>query len=252
MTLTTLQEVLAETRHNGWHVELFDTTCYCHEFRSAIAELPNLQADLEAIDPSELTGWRDALTIIALDQFGKVDWEPVLRKWQRYIEGNLRMADRILYYFLRECYCVGSARDIWIKACIGPAVRARDVSLMESLIRVLGSGAARYPELVGTAAELSEYKPLLKNALVKAHLLEVDDPVEENERRTRRIMKQRKAASNLFGAIRRNDVKAIHALLAKNPDFSVRNAEGQTVVEYARSLGRQETARQLEVLQDQG
>lgn len=45
------------------------------------------------------------------------------------------------------------------------------------------------------------------------------------------------AIVNIFGAIKRNDVKAINSLLSKNPDLSVRNSEGMTAMEYACHLG---------------
>ena len=51
-----------------------------------------------------------------------------------------------------------------------------------------------------------------------------------------------KVTRDLFGAVRRGDIKAVAPLIAKGADLSARVLEGLTAEEYARKLGRSEIA----------
>jgi hypothetical protein len=115
------------------------------------------------------------------------------------------------------------------------AIEKRDHSLLESLVRRLGEDSRNHPNLVSAAIEQSVSSPLLRNALAQAGLL----PPEVNEQQR---TKREKSGYNLFKAIRRNDVKAVQALLAKHANLSIVDEEGRTALELATSLGRDRLA----------
>lgn len=54
------------------------------------------------------------------------------------------------------------------------------------------------------------------------------------------------ATGNLYNAIRRGDIKAVEALLAKGADPEVFSPSGETLAAYALKLGREEITKQLE------
>ena len=62
---------------------------------------------------------------------------------------------------------------------------------------------------------------------------------EASRHREARARRAASASHKLFGAIRRRDKKGVLALLAKGADINGVNEEGQTALEYARSLGVQ-------------
>lgn len=75
----------------------------------------------------------------------------------------------------------------------------------------------------------------------------------ENERRNyalaapARARRADRATGNLYNAVRRGDPKAVRALLAKGADPMATTPEGEPLISYARSTGREEIAAQLEV-----
>ena len=60
---------------------------------------------------------------------------------------------------------------------------------------------------------------------------------EEERQLEAKLRKANEASQRLFGAIRRKDVKAVEALIAKGADCNVVDESGLTALEYARSLG---------------
>jgi hypothetical protein len=92
------------------------------------------------------------------------------------------------------------------------------------------------------AKSLDEYKERSKQCAA------VSQERRQRELDRQQLVKERKtkeASQRLFGAIKRQDVKAIAALLAKGADLNATNDAGLTVLEYAKSLG-------LEHLLDEG
>jgi NifB/MoaA-like Fe-S oxidoreductase len=102
-----------------------------------------------------------------------------------------------------------------------------------------GGDISCYPELLAQAKELSEYSESVRKALCGSGIL---PPQRDEEQEIRRKLEKvrKKATTTIFGAIRRNDIKAVEAILEKQPDLTAKNNDGQTAVEYARLLGRED------------
>ncbi len=60
---------------------------------------------------------------------------------------------------------------------------------------------------------------------------------ERERQRKAKVRKANEASQRLFGAIRRKDVKAVEALIARGADCHAVDESGLTALEYARSLG---------------
>ena len=122
------------------------------------------------------------------------------------------------------------ACDKWLETCIGLAFKTKSVSLIESLVYVLGSKFKTYSDLVELAREVSPTYANLREALVKEGLMPpLANPAPD---------KCPIAGKNLFGAIRRNEIKAVRGLMARGADLTVKDEMARTPVEYAQSLAQ--------------
>lgn len=65
---------------------------------------------------------------------------------------------------------------------------------------------------------------------------------EEERQAEAKLRKAKEATQNLFNAVRRGDIKAVHSLLAKGADPSICSPEGSTLYEYALSNGQAKIA----------
>lgn len=86
------------------------------------------------------------------------------------------------------------------------------------------------------AQSLQELQALSARAAERA---EARHTAEENRKREAKIRKEAEATHKLFGALRRQDEKAVVALVAQGADIHATNEQGQTAFEYARSFGLQ-------------
>jgi hypothetical protein len=239
--VVSFHQILVDAALKNWCVKPFCTTCGCLDFRSAVSGIPNLQRDFESLDFDALIplrGWDDGLRVVCYDHRLSLDWGRILSRWLTYAKTNPRFADLVVYYLLDALPAPKKIRVDWVSTCVDLAVTNRDISLLESLIRRLGSHSAQYPILVSTALEQSPSSGALKHALVKAGYLELAVDLD-------RKRKQKTAGLNLFGAIRRNDARAIVALLRKEADVFLVDKDGRTPVDLAEALGRDEVARLL-------
>ncbi|TVL96557.1 MAG: hypothetical protein CV087_23680 [Candidatus Brocadia sp. WS118] len=236
-------EVLNDAVLNKWCVQPWCTTCGASDFRTAVAAISDIQSDLENVDLRQLISyrqWCNALRITAADRMFTINWGRILSLWLPYAREHIDFADHILYYLVNNVPCEGRIRDEWVAACVELAVLNEHVSLLESLVRILGENSGKYPELIPTALKQISCSTRLKNALIKAGLVPSEDEV--------RLEQKRKIAGrNLFGAIRRKDYKAIRALLARQADLTITDKDGRTPQEYAESLGYRDIVDILEV-----
>ena len=227
-------QIVTNAERKNWCVQPWCTTCGARDFRTAVASIADLQTALESIDLDELTSyrnWCDALRVTAIDYRISIDWGRILSSWLPYAKKHIDFADHILYYIIKYVSYDRQTHAAWLSTCVKLALRTKHTSLLESLVRTHGRELLKYNDLITMAFESSVHSPCLKDALIKAGLILAEIDI-------RREQKRKVAGHNLFGAIRRNDIKAVSALLAKGADLSVKNQEGQTPTEYARSLAR--------------
>jgi hypothetical protein len=235
-------KVVAAAERNNWCVRPGYATCGARDFRNAVASIADLQMALESIDLGELTShrdWCDALRITAIDHSISIAWGRILSSWLLYAQGHVDFADNIFYYLVNHVLCDRETRATWLATCVDLALRTKHVSLLESIVRISGPKSANCNDFITAALEQSAHSPRLKDALVKAGLVQSEDDV-------RKEQKRKVAGRNLFGAIRRNDIKAVYGLLRGRADLAVKSQEGLTPLEYARSLARADLVPMLE------
>jgi len=166
-----------------------------------------------------------------------IDMNEVLSVWLEKWGDNPRIAAYILYYFVR--FAGNEAASHWVSSCVDLAIKTGDPSLTDSLCWILGGGISCYPQLLEQAKDHSEHSKSVRKALINAGIFPpLRNEAQEIEQKHERLRK--KATKTIFGAIRRNDLKAVEAILRKQPDLTARNNDGKTAEEYARMLEREE------------
>ena len=147
-------KILESARGSKWCMNLYCTTCGAMEFRSAMKQLGDGLADeLASLDLSALTempNWDETLRLV-LDDFRKPElMDRVLTAWLPQLDRNIRVADLILFYYVRRgsIFAPMSIEVLqrWCDKCIELAVKTGDESLVESLIYTVGD-YRKYPAL---------------------------------------------------------------------------------------------------------
>jgi len=164
-------QVIANAERDNWCVMLCCSTCYADKFRSAVKNIPDLQSALKSLDLDQFTphkNWYSMLRITAMDHRKSINWDAIMRAWLPYALQHPRFADVVLYHIVNRVPCDREMRNEWISACVYLAIRTKYAPLLESLVRILGSKAATYNDLVETALAMSPNNDLLRDALAKA------------------------------------------------------------------------------------
>lgn len=225
-------DLLVKAEKEHWCVTYFCTTCGGPDFRTRLAEIEmdSLAEDLRKTHPHELLAhpsWSDALRITAND-FRLMNWDGILQSWLPEVGENIDFLDHVLFYLINYVACKSETRELWVNVCISTALGNKNPSLLESLIRILGTSAATHPELIKTALEISPTNYRLHHALVKSGYLRRQDEIA----REIRVSKMRlRATQNLRAAIRRRDIKAIESMLRWKPDISEKNQDGISITD---------------------
>jgi len=155
--------ILESARDNKWCMNLYCTTCGATEFRSAMKQLGDGLADeLASLDLSVLTeipNWDETIRLV-LDDIRKTElMDRVLTAWLPQVDRNIRVADVILFYYVRRG-AINAPMSLevlqqWRTKCVELAVRTQDESLIESLIYTLGD-YRKYLALDMVVQELAE------------------------------------------------------------------------------------------------
>jgi hypothetical protein len=186
-------QVIDDAERNNWCVMLWCSTCYADKFRSAVKGIPDLQSALESLDLDQFTShkdWYSMLRITVMDHRRSLNWGTILRAWLPLALQHTRFADVVLYHIVNRARCDRETRNEWITACLDLALRTKHVSLLESLVRILGPAAANHKNLVETAMESSANSALLKNALAKAGFIPSDEDIRREKKRKVDILSQ--------------------------------------------------------------
>jgi len=235
-----LSLVLTAAR-NHWCVRYMCTTCCASDYRSALEEIDDLAGAMARVDPEELVKIRDwdrALRVAFFDLKLACERKRVLKAWLERPNCPVRFADVVLYYIFKEHLVLRLNKDLrseWVEKCAALALESRDYSLVESLVWSLGRGIEKRPGLLDLAMKHKGH-PKMYKALSQAGFLPT---VEELERQQRGKTVAEKATHNLFGAVRRKDVKAVAALLKKGADPAGRNGDGKSIIELADESGNE-------------
>jgi hypothetical protein len=229
-------DLLVKAEKEHWCGTYFCTTCGNRDFRTRLAEIEmkSLAEDLQKTHTHELLAhpsWSDALRITAHD-FRFMNWDGILQSWLPEAGENINFLDHVLFYLINYVPCKSETRELWVSVCIAKALSSKNPSLLESLIRVLGSSAANHPEVIEAALEISATNYRLHNALVKTGFLRSEDEI-SRENRARKM--QLRATRNLHAAIRRKDVKAIAYMLQWRPYLDAKDREGVSIADFAKA-----------------
>lgn len=231
-----------------WCTRPWCTTCGARPLRDGIRDIPDLQAALESIDIEQLTAhrdWADIVHIMVLDHWSSIDWDPVLERWLPYAAQHATFADRILFTANLVYKCSPPLRERWFATCIDLALRTKHDSLLETLLLTCAPDHPQYAELLAEAKSRHAQSRILQRVMKRLGHLSTpgNSPADEALDRER---KRKVAGHNLFNAIRRNDTKAVKALLSRKADLTVKNQDGLTLSEYGRSVAREEIVALIE------
>ncbi len=228
-------DLLAKAEKNNWCVQPFCTTCGARDFRTALSEIESLGNDLRKTHPHELLehhSWADALRITAYDFQFTIDWDSILQSWLIEAGENVIFLDHVFFYLIANVPCKTTTHEKWADVCKATALSSKNPSLLESLIRVLGTSAVNCPELIEVALEISVANYRLHQALVKTGYLRREDEIAKENRAN---MMRLSASRNLPAAIRRKDVKAIESMLRWKPNLDEKDNEGVSIADFAKA-----------------
>ena len=234
--------LVLQAARNHWCVKYMCTTCCASDYRSALKDIPDLAGAMARVDPEELVrirDWDGALRVAYFDLKTACEREQMLKAWLDYADCPVSFADVVLYYLIGGDLVARFNEDLrkgWVDKCVALAINSRDCSLTESLVWILGRGVEKRPGLLDLALKHQDYRKMRK-ALSQAGFLPT---VEEMERQKRGQTAAEKATNNLFGAIRRRDVKAVTALFKKGADLTARDSDGKSIIEPAQECGNEE------------
>jgi hypothetical protein len=160
-------ELVAEAQRRDWCLRPGCTTCGAGKFRRALRDdIGQLAEDLASLDLDALErtpDWEGALRL-GLDSLGAVErMDRALTAWLPQIDAHVRLADLILFYYVRRGTLFGGmSRDVlegWRGRCVEIACATSDASLVESLIYTLGDQLVNHPELADVIRVARERSP---------------------------------------------------------------------------------------------
>lgn len=153
--------ILHSARENKWCTTMYCTTCGATEFRTALRKLGDgISEELARLDLSAfeaLRNWDDILRL-TLDEIRRAElMDKILLAWLPQIDQHIRLADVILYYYVRSG-AINAPMSVkvlqqWREKCVELAVGSRDESLVESLICTLDD-YKKYPDLDAVVQDL--------------------------------------------------------------------------------------------------
>jgi hypothetical protein len=172
-----------ETAHKkNWCVRTFCTTCGSSDFRGALKDLVGNDgrqlveslASLELRDLLKYPFWRATIRLALGEIHSPKQMDEVLLAWLQQIEHFPRVADLVLFYFVRRGTVFApmsfEVLTAWTDQCVKIALKSNDESLLESLVYTLGSNLSEYPNLESTIISKSSKSSKIKCALQKCGL----------------------------------------------------------------------------------
>lgn len=214
------------------------STCGSIPFCRELESVPGFYRDLVDESICSLLRHYNGRTVLSLifrrilrEREDKIN--DVLTSWMENekIMEDTYFVDCVLFSVVRNNKNLPAARA-WIEYCINLALSTGSESLTESLIYVLGQDIKNFPDFYQNSVSLSRQSNRVYLALGKVGLIII------KKKKYVSPEKSKRATRNIFGAIRRNDIKAVEHILKRRPDLSAVNAEGMTALEYAVSLKR--------------
>ena len=161
--------LVVDARRRDWCTHPACTTCGAAEFKDALRQLGGeLAGDLATLELDALESvpeWQDP-TRLALDELDSADSKDhVLEAWLPQLEAHVRLADIVLFYYVRRgtLFAPMSITILkqWLQRCIDIACRTRDASLVESLVYTLGPRVKDNSELAAVIREIrKESRPV--------------------------------------------------------------------------------------------
>ena len=110
--------------------------------------------------------------------------------------------------------CSPPLRERWFATCIDLALRTRQDSLLETLLLTYPHDRPEYAELLAEAKSRHEQSHIIQRVMKRLGHVSAPGRSPEDEALDRES-KRKVAGHNLFNAIRRNDINAVKALLAR-------------------------------------
>lgn len=145
----------------------FPSGMWWHEIMALPGVQNHLADELESVPLSELlqlNHWDGHLTVAFTMLRGSDLPDRILRRWLETCPDNPRLVDVLIFYVL-PLATDSEIRHAWLAKAANLAVASEDHSLVESLVRRLGGGLDKYPELLNLATELQKTSPHIAKAM---------------------------------------------------------------------------------------
>lgn len=197
----------------------------------------------QAEDFERLAALPDEFPELRDGQFMRTGWPP----WYELAES---LTDQKLMALIKTLTVAEQKLPDWTGGSVTPAIW-----LFQSLRRRLNNDPSEFVEWLlahttnpyipyghGVAHNEEEFRHLKVWGGFRSKT-QVAERKRQAEAKTR---KAKQATHNLFGAVRRGDIKAIAALLDRGADPGARDEQGQTPKEYAVSLGNEQVIAALD------
>lgn len=221
--------------------------------RMKLSELVNITDDLCGLNPQILFHidlWRLVLSQL-VPQFAPgyesvntrlghehliFDWNRVLKTWLAVVD-DISTVDYILFYIVRHLPNDYGEVVAWKKRSRQLCLDRKADDLIETFVYMLGTDLDQDAEMLHLAyTRVDDWR--VRDALDKFGFIQ--SSLQPQIRALKRGLK-------LFSCVRRHDHSAVKHLLRENADLTARNAEGETIFDYARKIGNLEA---LALLQD--
>ncbi len=169
-----VHDILQIAERNQWCTSLHCTTCGSTEFRGALKALSDADPrryvrDLATVLHGTAVQDEDGLFLALGFLETEQDMDEVLRSWIPMLREHIRLADLVLFYYLRRgAFFARMSIDVaaaWRASCIDIAVRTRNESLVESLICTMGREYKDNSSLTATVEELAPSSRRVAKAL---------------------------------------------------------------------------------------
>lgn len=249
--------------------EIFEPCWSCGFMQmKEILSVDNLQQELETLDLTKLTSYKDWVNpVICAAVYYEtgpkaLDWNRILTAWLPYARHNTDFAMFVLRYFVNKHiirvreYFVNidinqQTRENWVTTGIKLLRESNNRLLQEALAHVMGREMEKYKDIFEKSIEEARSDSKLEKTLTDAGVIPMKDGQYQQKRTElpHRIPhsdsdvpyeKLLRLGPRYFGAIRRNDIKAVKAMTGKGVVLSVKDEEGRTPLEYAKELEHEE------------
>ncbi len=166
-------DIVRTAEKNKWCTTPYCTTCIAREYRQALKELGGrlgggLADALSELKPTEITNennWQNALLTAIIDLPISMQLEGILETWSEKLDEDIDFTDFILFKVIRNISNRSKIWEKWVSGCLSLSLETRNISLIESLLLVIGRKAVEQNELIQIAKDYAKSSRQMRRVL---------------------------------------------------------------------------------------